>query len=219
MSIYLKIDYLDRYQKLVRLRGIINTIGIDRDGHLITESPLQPIFSLFRSDERVLLRVERDKVLIDGEQREKHYQHWLDRSVTVEFDDYKIVVATTSTKSEIGATLQGEDLLRLLERWSVPSARLTMELLNLRRSVELYDGIELSIGASETDDALFIELEGIQPTHASFLYRGGVVTVRALCGEVEVDGAKLSHSQLELADDGIVKLLPTGVLLHLSLPK
>lgn len=220
MSIYLKVEFLGRYLRLLRLRGITNIVGLDKDGHLSTDSPLQPVVSLFHSGEKVLLRIERDGVALNGEVVAKELQRWVEREEVLEFDDYRILVAVTSSRSEVVATLPRHnpevDYLKLLEEWNVPKATLSAEIINLSKSIPLFDGLEVSVGSSEKDDALLLKLEGVEPLHASFRYNRELktVTARALCGAIEVAEKVLTHQEVQLAADTTVKILPVGVPLR-----
>jgi len=222
MSIYLKVEFLGRYLRLLRLRGITNVVGLDKNGHLTTESPLQPVVSLFQSEERVLLRIERDGVALNGEIVKRELQRWIESEEVLEFDDYRISLVVTSSQSEVVSTLpqlnDRVDYLKLLEEWNVPKATLSAEMMNLSKSIPLFDGLEVSVGSSEKDDALLLKLEGIEPLHASFRYNRELTTVtaRALCGAIEVADRVLSHQEIQLAADTTVKLLPVGVTLRVS---
>ena len=145
-------------------------------------------------------------------------EHILERSQTLEGLDAKFTIFQISAPSEVLARFPGisvEDLDRQPFDGKYP--QLKYSLADISRTFPLFPGLELKSG-SAIEDPIFVDLNGIEPSHFSITNSQDRIIIRALNGRI-ADHSGKRQKEITLEGAGKFKLLPLDLDMEIELPE
>ncbi len=220
MSIFVKVDKLGTGKRLFRCRSLNTTFGEDDHGILTSDSPTDPIFSLFYLNEQVVIQSYKDSLLLDGSPLKKDARATLKSEHEIHFGDYHFYVFNIPTELEVASHSEcsAMELLKLEGFGTEGLPFLHYSLAMFKRSFPLPENTEIMVG-SGSECGIQIDLKQVKENHFSLINENGIIKITAVDGELSSYNLHLKPPMsAQFAKTTVMRLEPTNLEVTIVIP-